>query len=147
MGQDQLVVDGYNVVHAWPELRQLMKESLELARDRLIDRLSTLAHVTGTDVTVVFDAHRTWARRHSEELRDGVHVVFTRRGHTADHAIERRAYLARQRGEALLVATSDSFHRAMLRGMGAGVIDALELRQRVEAAEAQLASRLRDHSE
>ena len=144
--RDQLLVDGYNVLHAWPELRELLGESLELARDRLVDRLATLGHVTGTEVTVVFDAHRTWARRDSEELRDGVRVVFTRRGRSADHAIERWAYQAREQGQPILVATSDSFHRAMLRGMGAGVIDAAELLRQVEAAEAQLSRRLRELS-
>ena len=140
---DRLLVDGYNVIHAWPDLRRLLDESLELARDGLVARLAVLAQVAGTEVTVVFDAHRTRARRETEEVRDGVRVVFTRRGHSADHAIERRAFAAREAGETLQVATSDSFHRDMLRGMGAGVIDTSELLRRVEAAEAELAARLR----
>jgi predicted RNA-binding protein with PIN domain len=140
---DRLLVDGYNVIHAWPDLRRLLGESLELARDGLVARLAVLAQVVGTDVTVVFDAHRTRARKETEEIRDGVRVVFTRAGHSADHAIERRAFAAREVGETLLVATSDSFHREMLRGLGAAVIDAPELLRRVEAAESELAGRLR----
>jgi ribosomal protection tetracycline resistance protein len=143
---EQLVVDGYNVIHAWKDLRPLVPESLELAREGLIARLSTLAQITGSEVTVVFDAHRTSAHRGNEEMRDGVRVLFTRRGHSADHAIERLAYLARERGELLMVATSDSFHRSMLRGMGAAVIGADELLRQVQGAEAELARQLRDHS-
>ena len=142
---EQLVVDGYNVIYAWPELRRLLDVSLELARDRLVERLATLAQITGTEVTVVFDAHRTRALRNDEEMRDGVRMIFTRKGHSADHAIERQAYRAREAGEPFLVATSDAFHRAMLRGMGAAVIDADQLHRRVEAAEAELTRRLRQY--
>ena len=140
---DRLLVDGYNVIHAWPDLRRLVGESLELARDALVARLAVLTQVAGTEVTVVFDAHRTRSRRETEEVRDGVRVVFTRGGHSADHAIERRAYAARELGETLVVATSDSFHRDMLRGMGAAVLDASQLLRQVEAAESELADRLR----
>jgi predicted RNA-binding protein with PIN domain len=143
---EQLVVDGYNVIHAWKDLRPLLAASLEEAREGLIARLSTLAQVTGTSVTVVFDAHRTQANQLSEEWRDGLRVVFTRRGHSADHAIERLAYLASERREPLVVATSDSFHRSMLRGMGAAVIDPEELLRRVRGAEAELARQLRSYS-
>jgi predicted RNA-binding protein with PIN domain len=143
---EQLVVDGYNVIHAWKDLRPLLVESLEEAREGLIARLSTLAQVTGISATVVFDAHRTQASQSSEEWRDGLRVVFTRRGHSADHAIERFAFLAAERAEPLVVATSDSFHRSMLRGMGAAVIDPDELLRRVRAAEAELGRQLRSYS-
>ncbi len=137
-----LTVDGYNVIYAWDDLRELMGVSLEVARDRLVQRLSTLVHVAGTEVTVVFDAGRGVSTAGSQEVRDGVRMVFTRRGTTADHLIERSAYQARRRGQPLEVATSDRFHGAMLRGMGAAVIDASELRRRVERAEAEIGKRL-----
>jgi predicted RNA-binding protein with PIN domain len=137
-----LTVDGYNVIYAWDDLRELLDVSLELARDRLVERLSTLVHLTDTEVTVVFDAGHGVSAAGSQEVRDGVRMVFTRRGTTADHLIERCAYQARRRGQHLEVATSDRFHGAMLRGMGAAVIDARELRRRVERAEAEVSRRL-----
>lgn len=140
---ERLIVDGYNVVHAWPETAALLAVSLEAARDRLVERLAILAAIGGPEVTVVFDAHRTAARRSTSEVRDGVEVVFTRRGHSADHAIERLAFAARDRGQPLRVATNDGFHREMLRGMGAAVIGCAELLREVEAAEAEMALRLR----
>jgi predicted RNA-binding protein with PIN domain len=149
---EQLVVDGYNVIHAWRDLRSLIAESLELARERLVSRLAILAQVTGAEVSVVFDAHRRKApgrpepATESESSVDGVRVAFTRRAKSADQVIERMAYEAQERGTPLLVATSDSLHRAMLRGMGAAVIDADELLRRVIAAEAELARRLRAYS-
>jgi predicted RNA-binding protein with PIN domain len=142
----RLVVDGYNVVHAWRDLRELLETSLELARDRLIGRLSVYRQVTGEEVTVVFDAHRTAALRDREELRDGVRVVFSRSGRSADHVIERLAYRARDAGEPLLVATSDGFQRDMVRGVGGAVIDAAELERRVSLAEAEMERAIRRHS-
>jgi len=55
----RLLVDGYNVVHAWDDLKTLMSASLEQARDRLVGRLSVYSHISGWAVTVVFDAHLT----------------------------------------------------------------------------------------
>jgi len=64
---ERVIVDGYNVIHAWPPLKRLMDgASLEAARDRLIERLSVFGMVVGADVTVVFDAHHSTARTNSE---------------------------------------------------------------------------------
>jgi len=135
---DRLIVDGYNVTHAWPELKELMRVSLEAARDRLIERLATFAQVRDAEVTVVFDAHRTSAANNSRLLVDGVNVVFTRKGHSADHAIERLAYSLAGDGNPITVATSDRFQRDLVRGMGGAVISALELERQVVEAEKEL---------
>ena len=135
---ERLIVDGYNVVHAWPELKGLTRHSLEAARDRLIERLAVYAQVRGVDVTVVFDAHRTTAPSNSQEDVDGVHVMYTRKGHSADHAIERIAYSVAGSGDPIIVATSDRFQRDLVRGMGGAVISALELERQVIDAEKEL---------
>ncbi len=139
----QLIVDGYNVMHAWPSLKKLMNDaSLEAARDRLIERLAVLGMISGESVTVVFDAHHSAATSNSEQVVDGVHVIFTRRGHSADHAIERIAYKASETGDIITVATSDRFQRDLVRGMGGAVISALELEQRVIDAENEMTRRV-----
>ncbi len=135
---DRLIVDGYNVTHAWPSLKQMMSVSLEDARDRLIERLAVYSQVTGAEVTVVFDAHRTTSMANSEQWIQGVRVVFTRKGHSADHAIERLAYAVTAGEDPLTVATSDRFQRDLVRGMGAAVISALELERRVVEAEREM---------
>ena len=82
-----LIVDGYNVIHAWPSLKRLLSEaSLEAARDKLVERVAVLGMISGESVTVVFDAHHSNAMANSEETVEGVRVVFTSRGHSADHA-------------------------------------------------------------
>jgi predicted RNA-binding protein with PIN domain len=139
---ERVVVDGYNVIHAWPQLKRLLDVSLEAARDRLVDRLSVFGMVAGADVTVVFDAHHSTARTNSEQLVEGVRVLFTRKGHSADHAIERIAYDASQSGDVITVATSDRFQRDLVRGMGGAVISALELERRVVDAEQELGRRV-----
>jgi predicted RNA-binding protein with PIN domain len=141
---ERVIVDGYNVVHAWPELKRLLDTaSLEAARDKLIERLSVFGMVAGADVTVVFDAHHSAARSNSEELVEGVHVLFTRKGHSADHVIERIAYGASQVGDVITVATSDRVQRDLVRGMGGAVISALELERRVVDAEAEMDRRVK----
>jgi Predicted RNA-binding protein containing a PIN domain len=141
---ERVIVDGYNVIHAWPQLKRLLGEaSLEAARDKLIERLSVFGMVAGADVTVVFDAHHSTARTNSEEVVEGVHVLFTRKGHSADHAIERMAYGASQVGDMITVATSDRFQRDLVRGMGGAVISAPELERRVTEAEDELGRRVK----
>jgi len=135
---ERLVVDGYNVIHAWPALKSLMNESLEAARDKLIDRLAVYAQVSGAEVTVVFDAHRTTAMANAEEWNQGVRVIYTRKGHSADHAIERIACSTQGGGDPLTVATSDRFQRDLVRGVGGAVISALELERRVIEAEKEM---------
>ena len=137
-------MDGYNVIHAWPSLKRLLAgASLEAAREQLIERLAVLGMVTGQEVTVVFDAHHSAAMANSEQMVDGVRVVFTRKGHSADHAIERIAYEASGSGDAITVATSDRFQRDLVRGMGGAVISALELERQVIEAEREMTRRVK----
>jgi predicted RNA-binding protein with PIN domain len=142
---DRVIVDGYNVIHAWPSLKRLLGVSLEAARDKLVERLSVYGLVTGSDVTVVFDAHHSSARSNAEEMVEGVHVMFTRKGHSADHAIERIAYQATGAGDSVTVATSDRFQSDLVRGMGGAVISAPELERRVVDAEAELGRRVQKY--
>ena len=140
----RVIVDGYNVIHAWPSLKRLTSSaSLEAARDELIHRLSVLEMVTGEAVTVVFDAHHSAAMANSEDMVEGVRVVFTRKGHSADHAIERLAYEAKEAADVITVATSDRFQRDLVRGMGGAVISALELERRVIEAEQEMTRRVK----
>jgi uncharacterized protein len=139
---ERVIVDGYNVIHAWVPLKRLLDVSLEAARDRLMERLAVYAMVSGSDVTIVFDAHHSAARTNSEVVVEGVRVVFTRKGHSADHVIERIAYAANEAGDVITVATSDHTQRDLVRGMGGAVIDARELERRVIDAEQEMGRRV-----
>jgi uncharacterized protein len=141
---ERLIVDGYNVIHAWPSLKRLLATaSLEDARDELVRRVAVLGMISGESVTVVFDAHHSASLSNSEETVEGVRVVFTRKGHSADHAIERLAYEASSARDVITVATSDRFQADLVRGMGGAVISALELERRVEEAEREMTRRVK----
>ena len=128
----ELIVDGYNVIHAWPELKALIGANRgEDARRRLTAMLGEYAAATGEHVTVVFDAHGRARDRGEGERVDGVTVLFGSRTQSADHVIERRVSMAAARGDAGLVtvASGDRLQRDMVMAMGASVISADSLRQ------------------
>lgn len=128
-----LIVDGYNIVHAWPELaRTLQRDGLEAARAALVSALGEYAAATHCEVTVVFDSNRG---RGSTEQVDGVEVRFASKSASADHVIERLIYQATRRGEGaeITVATSDRLQGDLVRVMGVATISALALRSNVVA--------------
>ncbi|HEX6493138.1 MAG TPA: NYN domain-containing protein [Candidatus Dormibacteraeota bacterium] len=135
-----LIVDGYNVIHSWPELRSALdRGGLEESRRLLTAALAEYAAVRGVEVTVVFDGPRT-ATASPAEVVDGVTVRFGGASGSADHVIERLAYRASQAGRAsdVVVATSDRLQRDMVRAMGVPTIDARSLEQEVKGALSEL---------
>src|SRR5258708_5025747 len=126
-----LIVDGYNIIHGWPELKAaLVKGPLDEARRLLLVRLGEYSSVTGVAVTVVFDGpRRPNLPTVPAEIVDGVHVHFSGRSGSADHLIERLAYEAtRADGPgAVRVATSDRLQRDVVSAMGCATVDARSL--------------------
>jgi predicted RNA-binding protein with PIN domain len=147
-----LIVDGYNVIHAWPSLKAVLKTAgLEEARRRLISELSEHAAVSQVRTTVVFDGPRQRQPSGPPEVVDGVTVMFSGRAGSADHLIERLAYDAARAGDAadVTVATSDRLQGDMVRAMGVSTIDARSLESEVRAALADTgtaAERTRDQA-
>jgi predicted RNA-binding protein with PIN domain len=137
----ELIVDGYNIVHAWPELAPLSKSGkAEEARRKLVGILADYAAASGERVTVVFDAHGRSRDHGAGEIVDGVTVVFGSSAQTADHVIERRVAIASAKGDARMVtvATSDRLQRDMVMAMGASVVGAEALRQVVRGVQAEM---------
>lgn len=131
---EYIVVDGYNVVHAWPELIKLKEESLEHARDRLVHILADYAGLSGDRVVVVFDAHqvRGAGSARFEEI-NGVQVFYTREEETADAMIERLVGEMPRDGYTRVV-TSDWDEQRIILGRGAYRMTPGELHQRVQRA-------------
>jgi uncharacterized protein len=146
-----LIVDGYNVIHAWPELKSALDGAgLEESRRLLIAMLAEYGAVRGIEVTVVFDGPRT-STASPAEVVDGVTVRFGGASGSADHVIERLAYRASQTGRAadVVVATSDRLQRDMVRAMGVPTMDTRSLEQEVKGALGELgrdAERMRDQA-
>ena len=86
-----IIVDGYNLIFAWDELKALAADSLDLARTRLMDMLSSYAGFTRAELVLVFDAYRTPGNKGSRSQFHNIHVAYTGDGETADMYIERMA--------------------------------------------------------
>ena len=83
------IVDGYNLIFAWPVMKELADKSLDLARERLEGRLQSFAAFTGSRVLLVFDGWRVTGGTGSQEAREPLTVVYTAENETADMYIER----------------------------------------------------------
>lgn len=140
---DRLIVDGYNIIFAWPELAALKDVKLEDARDMLIGILADYAAMTRQNITVVFDSHRRPDAQASEQLVNGVRVVYSGRKTSADHVIERLLFEAKASDE-VTVATSDGVQRDLALGRQVKTVSALTLKAQVEGVLAGRNQRMND---
>lgn len=131
-----LIVDGYNVIFAWPDLAQQARSDLDAARRQLCDRLSSYAGFTKCRLVVVFDGYKQPGPGEKTHLNN-IQVVYTAQGETADAYI---ADLAHEIGPsyAVRIATSDAL--VQLSGLGSGVLrmSARELEEEVCRAQEQM---------
>jgi len=86
------IIDGYNLIFSWSELKELADFSLEKARESLMDILSDYVAFTKTDVVLVFDAYLVKEGLGSDFMHDGYRVVYTKENETADAFIERMMF-------------------------------------------------------
>lgn len=113
-----LLVDGYNVINGWPELDKIKEENLEHARDKLIEILSNYGSFKGLQVIVVFDGHLVKGGVRTSEIINGVEVIYTGEGETADAVIEKLMHQLPPSVQAY-VATSDWNEQKIVLGKGA----------------------------
>lgn len=132
-----LLVDGYNILHAWPELEEIMKENLEAARNKLMDILSNYQSIIKSNIMLVFDAYRVEGGRESVENYHNIEVVFTAEAQSADQFIEKFARKNKANYQ-ITVATSDGLEQIIIRGAGARLLSARELRESIHLAEDEL---------
>ena len=114
-----LIIDGYNVIYGWEDLKRLAQDDMDLARATLMDILANYHGFTQTEVVLVFDAYRV--RDYSRKAEDyhGIHVVYTKPKQSADSYIQT---LSREIGKnySVRVVTSDSL--IQLTALSAGVL-------------------------
>ena len=129
---ERLIVDGYNIIFAWPELSALKDVNLQDARELLIATLADYAAMTRQKVTVVFDSHRRPDSEASQQDVSGVQVVYSGRKTSADHVIERLLFEAKPNDE-VTVATSDGLQRDFALGRQIKTVSALTFKSQVDA--------------
>ena len=122
-GPDYLLVDGYNIIFAWEDLKKIAGQSLEAAREHLIDRLCNYQGFTQCELIVVFDAYKVKNNPGEVEKIHNISVVYTKEAETADMYIEKAT---KQLGKhhKVRVATSDNLEQLIIIGHGAMRISA-----------------------
>ncbi|QUG43524.1 NYN domain-containing protein [Psychrobacillus sp. INOP01] len=113
-----LLVDGYNIIGAWSELRKLKEVKLLDARDRLIELMAEYKAYTGVRVIVVFDAHLVPGIENKKKQYN-VEVIYTRKNEIADERIEKLTKELSSRRVQIYVATSDLTEQRVIFGQGA----------------------------
>ena len=132
--EEYLLVDGYNIIFSWDELRELAEENIHAACDKLKDILSNYQGYRKCTLILVFDAYKV--EGHQEEVvpYHNIYVVYTREAETADQYIEKTVHRI-GREHQVTVATSDGLEQVIILGQGAHRLSAQGLKQEIEDAE------------
>lgn len=135
--EEYLLVDGYNILYAWDELRELMKVTVDGARHRLLDMMCNYQGYRKCQVIVVFDAYKVVGGIGSAQDYHNIHVVYTKEAETADQYIEKFAH-EMGRKYRVTVATSDGLEQLIIRGQGCMLMSAEDLREDMERVGRQI---------
>ncbi len=133
-----LIVDGYNMIFAWKELKETARTDIAAARDRLSDLLESYSALRGTEVLLVFDAYKVPGGLGSTGKTEGFRVVYTKEGESADAFIER---MVREIGKNFNVKIVSSDGMIQLSALKSGTLrmSARELEAEVDRMSAEIA--------
>jgi predicted RNA-binding protein with PIN domain len=140
----RILVDGYSLLHHWPELAEGAPRHSEAARDALVEMLQSYQDACGTPVTVFFDG-RGNKKKPKNESNNAVEVLFSSAGQTADDLIERAAHRFQSYGE-VLVVTDDFAERDTVSGFGGQVASCGNFIAMIQNALADLQENLNNHN-
>lgn len=144
--KEYLLVDGYNIIFAWEELKAIARDNLDAARKALCDLLCNYQGYKKCEVIAVFDAYRIKGNLGSVEKYHNIHVVYTKEAETADAYIERTTYELGRKYR-VKVATSDGPEQLIILGHGALRLSASNFHEEVERVEGQIAEALRRNNQ
>lgn len=138
---EYLLVDGYNIIFAWEDLRELAKINIDSARDKLIDILCNYQGYKKINVILVFDAYKVHGGKGSVYDYHNIHVVYTKEAETADQYIEK---VTSQIGKKhnVTVATSDRLEQMIVCGQGARRLSADGLKGEIEHANMEIREKI-----
>ena len=140
----RILVDGYSLLHQWPELAAGSARHSEPARDALVEMLTHYQDASGTPVTVFFDGAGKRGKPKNES-GSAVEVLFSGSGQTADDLIERAAHRFQAYGE-VLVVTDDRAEREVVGGFGGSVASCANFIQMIQNALAELEENMNNHN-
>lgn len=139
--KEYLLVDGYNIIFAWEELKELSKINIDSARDRLKDILCNYQGYRKCTLILVFDAYRVKGHREEITKYHNIHVVYTKEAETADMFIEKTVHAIGRKYQ-VTVATSDGLEQVIIMGQGGKRLSAAGLKEEVDMAAAQMKEHL-----
>lgn len=136
-GTEYLLVDGYNVIFAWEDLKELAKDNIEAARNKLMDVLSNYQGFRKCVLILVFDAYKVDGEVLEIQRYHNIHVVYTKEAETADQYIEKVVHqIGRKRH--VTVVTSDGVEQVITTSQGAHLISAREFREEIAFTNMQI---------
>lgn len=133
-GPEYLLIDGYNIIFAWDEMKKIATSSLEHARHELTERLCNYQGFCKQEIILVFDAYKVHKNPGSVENFRNIKVVYTKEAETADTYIEKAAYKL-SKNHIVRVATSDGPEQMIILGSGALRVPALSFIKEITDAE------------
>lgn len=129
--EEYLLVDGYNIIFAWEELKELAEVNIEGARDKLMDILCNYQGYRNCTVILVFDAYKVEGNLGEVQQYQNINVVYTKEAETADQYIEKTVRNIGRKYD-VTVATSDALEQIIIMGQGAQRLSAPGLKEEVE---------------
>ena len=138
-GPEYLLVDGYNIIFAWDELKTIARDNLDAARKSLCDLLCNYQGFQKCEVIAVFDAYKVKGGLGSVEKYHNIHVVYTKEAETADAYIEKATYEIGKKHR-VKVATSDGPEQLIILGHGALRVSASNFRQEMEFVQGEISA-------
>ncbi|MBR6473618.1 MAG: TetM/TetW/TetO/TetS family tetracycline resistance ribosomal protection protein [Firmicutes bacterium] len=142
-GRTYLIIDGYNLLFAWDEFRELREANIDGARESLIEVLQNYQGFTGSGMTLVFDGYRLKGNAGETVKYGDLEVVYTGEGLTADRYIEKFIYENGRKYD-VTVVTSDRMVQMSAMGDGAGRMSARDLYLDVTGASEEIRDMLRN---
>ena len=137
IGEEYLLVDGYNVIHSWEHLKKLTEGDLEAARNTLINILCNYQGYCKCELILVFDAYRVKGKHREVEKVNNINVVYTKEAETADMYIEKVTHKL-AKNHKVRVVTSDGMEQFIILGNGALRISSNAFLAEVRKAEAEI---------
>ena len=141
----RILVDGYSLLHSWPELAEGAPRHSEAARDALAEILTQYQDASGTPVTIFFDGSGSRRGKPKNAAAGSVEILYSHAGQTADDLIERAAHRFQDYGE-VLVVTDDYAERDTVSGLGGSVASCNNFIRMIDNALANLHENLKNHN-
>lgn len=141
---EYLILDGYNVIFAWDDLREIAQDNLPTARDMLIDMMSNYKSMVNSEVIIVFDAYKIKGGERSVENYGGIYVVYTEEAESADTYIEKITYQMKSKYR-VRVVSSDNAEQTIVLGNKARPVRAQTFRKEYDAVNESIQQWLKEH--